>query len=146
MDADHTGAAEVASMYTYCQSPTPTSFVCPSQCSNLLVAASICSDSQCSCPTFLASGSACSACLVSSGDPTDAAAVESIMIHCQGNVPASATATTGQSPSTHIASVTPASTQAKSGAYGFRAQVFGVVDIQMIMFIAVVTALVGIFL
>lgn len=96
--------------------------------------------------------------LASSGDPTDAAVVETIIIDCHGNVPASATATTGKSPSAHTASVTPASThastsptnvpttQAKSGGYDFRVQVFGVADIQMIMFIAVMTALVGIFL
>ena len=36
------------------------------------------------------------------------------LIDCQGNVPASATATTGQYPSAHIASVTPTSTHAST--------------------------------
>jgi len=52
---------------------------CEGPCSNVLVAASVCSNVACLCPTLVPSGAGCSACLSENGDITGAVAISSYL-------------------------------------------------------------------
>ena len=52
---------------------------CDPQCANVAVAATVCSNAQCLCPTLSASGPACVNCLSASGDATGAYSISSYL-------------------------------------------------------------------
>ena len=162
-----TEAAAVGSVLSACASPTG---VCAPQCAIVLAAATACSTNlYCLCPTILASGPSCIACLTESKiNPTDASLIASyIATDCQG--PASTTSqssssspvstitsTTGSTASSSLISTTPTgssqlssssspSIASKSEAWSskFNVEVFGYT--QMIMVLAIVAGLLSIF-
>ena len=140
----------IASDYASCKAgtgPIQTPDSCDRQCSNVGSAYLSCSDNACFCPTILASGLACSSCLVTlDGDPSDAATIASDYIGCNGTLPSTQpiTASLFTLSTTMPASANPTSTS-KSGARVFTAEVFGAGYIQMIMLIAMVAGLFSVF-
>jgi hypothetical protein len=150
VDADHTDAAAIGSDYSSCKAgtgPIPTTDACDASCSKVGAAYLSCSDNACFCPTILASGLACSSCLVSmDADPADAATIASDYAGCNGTLPSTQPITATQftlSSNTGFAA-NPTSTS-KSGARVFSAEVFGAGYIQMIMLIAMVAGLFSVF-
>lgn len=75
---DITAASNVSTILRDCAIATQTT-LCHTPCSNVYVAVATCSNSQCFCSIFSASGAACSSCFEASGYPTIAASISSYL-------------------------------------------------------------------